>query len=94
MSIETTAPNDEFRKGRWVAEALTRSVKDFRLAGPVPPGPPRPIAKDANVCGHEAPAEFVETGARHARNAHPVELHFGSRDVGFAADDEAWPLQH
>ena len=33
-----------------------------RLAGPVPPPAPRPIAKDANVCGREAPAEAVVAG--------------------------------
>ena len=34
----------------------------IRLAGPVPPAAPRPIAKDANVCGREAPGEFVVAG--------------------------------
>ena len=34
-----------------------------RLAGPAPAVAPRPIARDANVCGPEAPAESVLVGA-------------------------------
>ena len=33
-----------------------------RLAGPAPAVAPRPIARDANVCGREAPAESVVVG--------------------------------